>query len=39
MNEEIVEDVLQERSENEDQASSNAVIPSQACVAFDTALE
>ncbi len=43
MNEEIVEDVLQEReeseSENEDEASLNAVTPSQACVAFDTALE
>ncbi len=37
--EEIVEDVLQEReeseSENEDEASSNAVTPSQACAAFD----
>ncbi len=41
--EEIVEDVLQEReeseSENEDEASSNAVISSQACAAFDTAME
>ncbi len=41
--EEIVEDVLQEReeseSENEDEAFSNAVPPSQACAAFDTALE
>ncbi len=41
--EEIVEDVLQEReeseSENEDEASSNAVTPLQACAAFDTALE
>ncbi len=41
--EEIVEDVLQEReefeSENEDEVSSNAVTPSQACAAFDTALE
>ncbi len=41
--EEIVEDVLQEReeseSEKEDEASSNAVTPSQACAAFDTALE
>ncbi len=40
MNEEIVEDVLQEReeseSENEDEASSNAVTLSQACAAFDT---
>ncbi len=39
--EEIVEDVLQEReeseSENEDEASSNAATPSQACAAFDTA--
>ncbi len=41
--EEIVEDVLQEReeseSENEDEASSNALTPSQDCAAFDTALE
>ncbi len=41
--EEIVEDVLQEREEseskNEDEASSNAVTPSQTCAAFDTALE
>ncbi len=41
--EEIVEDVLQEREEseskNEDEASSNAVTPSQACASFDTALE
>ncbi len=41
--EEIVEDVLQEREEseskNEDEASSNAVTPSQDCAAFDTALE
>ncbi len=41
--EEIVEDVLQEReeseSENEDEAFSNAVTPSQACAAFDTALK
>ncbi len=41
--EEIVEDVLQEREEsetkNEDEASSNAVTPLQACAAFDTALE
>ncbi len=41
--EEIVEDVLQEReeseSENEYEASSNAVTPSQACAAFDTALK
>ncbi len=33
--EEIVEDVLQEREESE---SKNAVTPSQACAAFDTAL-
>ncbi len=41
--EEIVEDVLQESeesdSENEDEAFSNAATPSQACAAFDTALE
>ncbi len=40
--EEIVEEVLQEREESEskkDEASSNAVTPSQACAAFDTALE
>ncbi len=41
--EEIVEDVLQEReeseSENEDKAFSNAVTPLQACAAFDTAFE
>ncbi len=41
--EEIVEDVLQEReeseSENEDEAFSNAVTSPQACAAFDTALE
>ncbi len=41
--EETVEDILQEREEsetkNEDEASSNAVTPSQACAAFDTALE
>ncbi len=39
--EEIVEDVLQEESEseNEDEAFSNVVTPSQACAAFDTALE
>ncbi len=41
--EEIVEDVLQEREEsetkNEDEASSNAVTPLQACAAFDTTLE
>ncbi len=41
--EEIVEDVLQVRevseSENEDEAPSSAVAPSQACAAFDTALE
>ncbi len=43
MNDEEIVDVLQEREEsetkNEDEASSNAVTPSQACAAFDTALE
>ncbi len=43
MNDEEIVDVLQEReeskSENEDEASSNALTPSQDCAAFDTALE
>ncbi len=43
MNDEEIVDVLQERkeseSENEDEASSNAVTPSQACATFNTALK
>ncbi len=39
--EESVEDVLKEREESEsgDEAPSSAVTPSQACAAFDSALE
>ncbi len=41
--EEVVEDMLQEKEESEskyeDEAPSNAITPSQACATFDTALE